>query len=122
MVQALGIGGFFFRAKDPAALAQWYQTHLGIDPAPTGPDMMPWIAQGGVTVYSPFAADTDYFPQDRQFMLNFRIADIDSAIAELTAAGIVCTDVMDMDGVGRFTRIHDPEGNPIELWEPATQQ
>ncbi|SFR36913.1 hypothetical protein SAMN04488005_1038 [Yoonia tamlensis] len=120
MVNVLGIGGVFFRAKDPAALADWYQTHLGIAPAPTSAEAAPWVTETGVTVFSPFAADTDYFPSDKAFMFNFRVADLDAACAELAAAGVTCGDVLAMDGVGRFARIHDPEGNPIELWEPAT--
>lgn len=119
MAQALGVGGVFFRAKDPAALAAWYKTHLGIDPAPTGPDTPPWITEAGVTVFSPFPDDTDYFPADRGFMLNFRVADLETALADLEAAGIEASHREDMDGVGRFARIEDPEGNPIELWEPA---
>ena len=119
MVQVLGIGGVFFRAKDPAALAQWYQTYLGINLVPNGPDDMPWITREGVTIFSPFGQDTDYFPKDRAFMLNFRVADLEAALAELGAAGIAATDRMQMDGVGQFARIHDPEGNPVELWEPA---
>jgi len=119
MAQALGVGGVFFRAKDPAALAAWYETHLGINPAPTSAEAMPWITDAGVTVFSPFAEDTDYFPADRTFMLNFRVADLDAAIADLTAASVACGDVVEMAGVGRFSRIHDPEGNPIELWQPA---
>lgn len=118
MVKVLGIGGFFFRAKDPTALAQWYQTHLGIDPAPTTAAMVPWTSKGGVTVFSPFSEDTDYFPADRAFMLNFRIDNLDAALAELSAAGIESSHAMSMEGVGKFARIHDPEGNPIELWEP----
>lgn len=119
MAQALGVGGVFFRAKDPAALAAWYKTYLGIDPAPTGPDTPPWITEAGVTVFSPFPDDTDYFPADRGFMLNFRVADLETALADLEAAGIEASHREDMDGVGRFARIEDPEGNPIELWEPA---
>lgn len=119
MVQALGIGGVFFRAKDPAALASWYEAHLGINPVPTGPDSPPWVTEAGVTVFAPFAGDTDYFPEDRGFMLNFRVADIEAAVAELEAAGIAVSHRQDMDGIGRFARIHDPEGNPVELWEPA---
>lgn len=119
MVQVLGIGGVFFRAKDPAALAQWYQTHLGINPVPNGPDDMPWITQAGVTIFSPFDQDTDYFPKERAFMLNFRVADLEAAVAELAAAGIAASHQTQMDGVGHFARIHDPEGNPIELWQPA---
>jgi glyoxylase I family protein len=119
MVNVLGIGGIFFRAKDPASLAQWYETHFNINPAPSAPDMAPWITQTGVTIFSPFDEATDYFPTDRQFMLNFRIADLDAAIAELTAAGIACTDILVMESVGRFARVSDPEGNQIELWETA---
>jgi predicted enzyme related to lactoylglutathione lyase len=119
MVKVLGVGGLFFRSKDPRALAAWYQTHLGIDPAPTSETMMPWVTEPGVTVFSPFDEDTDYFPKDRAFMLNFRVENLDEALAELSAAGIESTKVLSMEGVGRFSRIHDPEGNPIELWEPA---
>ncbi|MDB4111892.1 VOC family protein [Yoonia sp.] len=120
MVKVLGIGGLFFRAKDPAALAEWYQKHLGIDPAPTDATMAPWTTETGTTVFSPFDEETDYFAKDKAFMLNFRIENLDAALEELSAAGVECGDPLDMDGVGRFTRIHDPEGNPIELWEPAS--
>lgn len=119
MVKVLGIGGVFFRSKDPSALAEWYQTHLGIDPAPTSPTMMPWITDPGVTVFSPFDEDTDYFPKDRAFMLNFRVENLDALLVELTAAGVESGDILSMEGVGQFARIHDPEGNPIELWEPS---
>ena len=119
MTKALGIGGIFFRSNDPSSLAKWYETHLGILPAPTSAQMQPWITEQGVTVFSPFADDSDYFSQDRAFMLNFRVADLDEAITSLSESGIACSDIVAMDGVGRFTRIHDPEGNPVELWEPA---
>jgi glyoxylase I family protein len=118
MVKVLGIGGIFFRSKDPKALSAWYQTHLGIEPAPTDEKMLPWTTDAGVTVFSPFAHDTDYFSENQSFMLNFRIKDLDAALEELNAAGIESSDIVGMDGVGRFSRIHDPEGNPIELWEP----
>lgn len=119
MVQVLGIGGLFFRAKDPDRLAQWYQTHLGINPAPTQENMQPWTADGGVTVFSPFAHDTDYFPEHQSFMINFRVENLDAALAELGAEGVDNEGVVAMDGVGRFASIYDPEGNKIELWEPA---
>lgn len=119
MVQVRGIGGFFFRAQDPAALAAWYQTHLGINPAPSDPSMQPWVTDAGVTIFSPFDAQTDYFAADRGFMLNFRVDDLDAALAELNAAGIASGEVLIMEGVGKFSRIHDPEGNPLELWQPA---
>ena len=119
MIKVLGFGGFFFRAKDPDALAAWYETYLGINPAPTSATMAPWTTTPGVTVFSPFDAHTDYFPKDHAFMLNFRVDDLCDALAALTAAGIAITEPVTMDGVGSFARIHDPEGNPIELWEPA---
>ncbi|WP_106744504.1 VOC family protein [Yoonia maritima] len=117
MVRVLGIGGVFFRAKDPVALAQWYDEYLGVSPAPTAADMQPWTTEQGVTVFAPFDEGTDYFPKDRAFMLNFRVADLDVACKELKLAGIALGEVVAMDGVGKFVRIHDPEGNPIELWE-----
>lgn len=120
MARVEGFGGFFFRARDPQALAAWYATHLGIDPVPTGPDTPPWMAEGGFTVFAPFAEDTTYFAADKAFMLNFRVADLDAMIASLTAAGIDTTPVQAMEGVGRFTHLQDPEGTPIELWEPTT--
>ena len=112
-----GIGGFFFRARNPDALRDWYVQHLGVGSAPYGA----WETQGGPSVFAPFKADTDYFAADRQWMLNLRVEGLDDLLASLRGAGIeVLTDPeWDMPGVGRFARIHDPEGNPIELWEPA---
>jgi predicted enzyme related to lactoylglutathione lyase len=111
-----GIGGFFFRAKDPDVLRDWYAEHLGVGSAPYGA----WETQAGPSVFSPFAADTDFFPADRAWMLNLRVDGLDDLCAGLRAAGIdVITNAeWDMPGVGRFARIHDPEGNPIELWQP----
>lgn len=111
----LGIGGFFFRAKDPEALRLWYIDHLGVGSAPYGV----WNTQSGPSVFSPFTSDTDYFAADRQWMLNLRVSDLEGLCATLKSNGI---DVMrnedwDRPGVGRFARINDPEGNPIELWE-----
>lgn len=111
-----GIGGFFFRARDPKALGAWYAEHLGVGSAPYGM----WETQGGPSVFSPFAADTDYFAADRHWMLNLRVDDLDGLCASLRAAGIEVASNPEWDapGVGRFARIHDPEGNPIELWQP----
>jgi catechol 2,3-dioxygenase-like lactoylglutathione lyase family enzyme len=113
----MGIGGFFFRSADPGALSAWYQTHLGI--LPNGD----WIQETGPTVFAPFPATTDYFAPDRPFMLNLRVSDLDGLLANLEAAGIAIIRNPDWDagGFGRFARIHDPQGNPIELWEaPAS--
>ena len=111
-----GIGGFFFRARDPEVLREWYAEHLGVGSAPYGQ----WATEAGPSVFSPSKADTDYFAADRQWMINLRVDDLDGLLATLRAAEIaVMTDPdWDMPGVGRFARIHDPEGNAIELWEP----
>ena len=116
MEKALGIGGLFFRSRDPKALTAWYQTHLGIGEPPYGM----WSQEAGPTVFSPFAETTDYFGRDsQQWMLNLRVADMDAMIAQLQAAGIAVETRAEWDSpeMGRFARIHDPEGNPVELWE-----
>lgn len=113
-----GIGGIFFRAVDPAALSRWYETHLGINPAPKNMEMKPWVSNKGVTVFSPFNQETDYFSSDHQFMLNFRVRNLDAMVSQLRNAKISIDREETMEGVGRFARIHDPEGNPIELWQP----
>ncbi|HWA63955.1 MAG TPA: VOC family protein [Caulobacteraceae bacterium] len=115
----VGIGGVFFRASDPKALREWYRTHLGI----AADGGFEWPQQAGPTVFMPFDRDTDYFPADRQWMLNFRVEDLDPLLASLRAAGIEITTNPDWDTpeTGRFARIHDPEGNPVELWQPPAE-
>lgn len=113
MAKAVGIGGLFFRSRDTQALAAWYETHLGV------PGF--WQQAAGPTIYAPFSADSTYFPADKQFMVNFRVDDLDGLIASLTAAGIEVEtrpEEWDTPETGRFARIHDPEGNAIELWQP----
>ncbi|WP_298433949.1 VOC family protein [uncultured Jannaschia sp.] len=115
MERVEGIGGVFIRARDPAALSEWYDTHLGITGTPGQ-----WAPAGGTTVFATFATSDTYFPTDRAVMLNFRVHDLDAMTAQLMAAGIeIRTDPEWDSEVGRFARIHDPEGNPIELWEPS---
>jgi predicted enzyme related to lactoylglutathione lyase len=111
-----GIGGFFFRARDPEALAKWYATHLGVGAGDYGV----WQPQTGPSVFAPFKADTDYFAADKQWMLNLRVENLDGLIAALRDSGIevITKAEWDTPGLGRFARIHDPEDNPIELWEP----
>jgi predicted enzyme related to lactoylglutathione lyase len=111
-----GIGGLFFRARDPQALATWYRTHFGL----TSPDEAVWHQKAGPTVFAPFEADTDYFAADKQFMINLRVDDLDTLITDLRRAGIeVLTDPSwDTPETGRFARVYDPEGNAIELWQP----
>jgi predicted enzyme related to lactoylglutathione lyase len=125
MMPVLGIGGLFFRAQDPDALSAWYRDHLGVgagcvsDGSAT-PDEWSWLTQGGPVVFAPFKATTDYFPAEKQWMLNLRVSDIDALIAALTASDIVVTTKPEWNDpqIGRFARIHDPEGNAIELWQP----
>jgi glyoxylase I family protein len=115
-----GIGGLFFRSHDPKALAEWYQSHLGIDPTPTDYKQPVWQQAAGPTVFTPFAMDTKYFGSPQQaWMVNFRVRNLDAMVAQLRASGIA----VDIDSAvypnGRFARLHDPDRNPIELWEPA---
>jgi glyoxylase I family protein len=113
-----GIGGFMFRAKDPDTLKQWYIDTLGVDV-----QGMVWQQQAGPTVFEPQASDTDYWPSDKQWMLNFRVTDLQGLIADLKAKGVEVEEREEwnaMPEVGTFARVHDPEGNPIELWQPAT--
>ena len=118
MEKVLGIGGFFFRARDPAALGQWYEKHLGIALVPTSYDQEPWQQEAGPTAFAPFPKDTDYFGRAEQaWMINFRVRDLDAMVAQLRAAGIEVEVVAEEYPNGRFARLSDPEGNPIELWQ-----
>jgi predicted enzyme related to lactoylglutathione lyase len=118
--RVLGIGGLFFRSRDPKALSEWYQQHLGIDPTPTQHNHTVWTQAAGPTVFAPFPVDTDYFGSPQQaWMVNFRVRDLDAMAAQLRAADIAVKIYSEKDPSGRFARLHDPEGNPIELWEPA---
>lgn len=122
--RVLGIGGLFFRARDPDALNAWYRDHLGVGAGCSGTGepagAWTWRAQGGDTVFAPFSHDTDYFAADKGHMLNLRVAGLDALVDRLGAAGIAAERRAEWDdpATGRFARIHDPEGNPIELWEP----
>lgn len=115
-----GIGGFFFRANDPKRLAAWYRDHLGLALAPTSYDAAPWRTEAGITVFAPFERDTDYFgDQQKPWMINFRVRDLDAMASQLRAGGVT----VDVDPQaypnGRFAKLTDPEGNPIQLWQPA---
>lgn len=118
MERVTGFGGVFFRARAPERLAAWYRDVLGIDLVPTAADQGPWMAEGGPTIFAPFAEDTEYFRADKAFMLNFKVMDLDAMIAQLQAADIAVKRLDDMPGIGRFAHLCDPEGTPIELWEP----
>ncbi len=110
-----GIGGIFFRSKDNKALAAWYEQHFGINDAK---NYQPWQQEAGPTVFAPFKEDTDYFGRaEQQFMLNFRVTDIDKFIAQLKEAGVKIDEKRMDESYGRFAWVYDPEGNKIELWE-----
>ncbi len=116
-----GIGGLFFRANNPEELSKWYHEHLGVDPVPSNYETLPWHQQSGATVFAPFPEDTDYFGRNEQkWMINFRVHDLEAMCVQLEEAGIEVVRDAEKYPNGRFARLHDPEGNPIELWEPPT--
>ena len=107
--RVLGIGGYFFRSRDPRALALWYDVHLGVGLTPTDYDHGSWRQAEGPTVFEPFPADTTYFGRpEQQWMINFRVSYL---------AAMVEVDEQEYPN-GVFALTHDPEGNPIQLWEP----
>ena len=121
MEKVTGIGGFFFRAKDPKALALWYQQHLGILTIPTSDGETAWQQEAGSTAFTPFPEATKYFGDPQKvWMLNFRVRDLDKMAAQLQASGIEVKIDPQSYPNGRFARLHDPEGNPIELWQPKS--
>ena len=125
--KVLGIGGVFLRADNPARLSAWYREHLvftvtaGGEPAPDG--SYSWKQEAGETVFSFFPRGNNDFPSERPAMINLRVAGLDPLAAKLKAANVEVIRKAEWDhpSVGRFARIHDPEGNPIELWEPPVE-
>jgi predicted enzyme related to lactoylglutathione lyase len=117
MERVLGIGGYFLRAADPEGLSAWYRDCLGLDADDNGL----WQPQAGATVFATFGNETDYFgSREQRTMLNFRVRDLDAMLAQLRAKGAdVAAETQEMDGVGRFGWVTDPEGNRVELWQPV---
>jgi catechol 2,3-dioxygenase-like lactoylglutathione lyase family enzyme len=123
----LGMGGLFFRANDPEALSAWYKEHLGVgggcvaDGVEGEPNDWVWTVGAGPMVFQPFKADSDYFSADKAFMINLRVSGLNEMLDRLRGAGIEVITKAEWDDpmLGRFARIHDPEGNAIELWEQA---
>lgn len=126
MQRVTGIGGIFFKADDPKALAAWYRDHLGLDVNDWGGALFHWGGEGsppGTTVWSPFARDTKYMePGTATFMVNFRVADLDKLLAALRSEGCAVEDRTESSEQGKFGWVVDPEGNKIELWEPPAGQ
>jgi glyoxylase I family protein len=120
MERVTGIGGVFFRAHDPQALTRWYADHLGVPPPPATYEEMPWEQEAGPTVFAPFPNDSEYFRQpDQQWAVNFRVRNLDAMIGQLRQAGIEVDEHEASYPNGRFAELTDPEGTPIQLWEPA---
>ncbi len=120
MERVTGIGGLFFRARDPKALADWYEQYLGVGKVPASYDEASWWQEAGPTVFAPFPKDTDYFGRPEQgWMVNFRVRDLDRIASQLRAAGIPVDIDPEAYPNGRFARLEDPEGNPVQLWEPT---
>ena len=112
MEKVLGIGGLFFRAKEPDVLARWYAEHLGVALPPESYDQRSWEQQQGATVFAPFGADSDYFGRaEQQWMINFRVRDLQAMVAQLTAAGIAVEVDLEHYPNGWFARLADP-GQP----------
>lgn len=124
MAKVTGIGGVFFKAKsDPATLAAWYQTHLGLHLEPWGGAILRWPADTaedqGLTVWSVAKPDTQWFaPSDASFMINYRVDDLDALLAALQGAGVTVVKEKETHENGSFAWILDPDGNKLELWEP----
>ncbi len=117
MEHVAGIGGFFFRSKDPKKMAVWYEENFGINRMKTEGDV--WRQESGVTVFTPFEQGSDYYPKDQQCMLNFRVRSMEKMIAQLKKNGVKIDPESQEDTIGKFAWVYDPEGNKIELWEPA---
>ena len=126
MKHITGIGGIFFKANDPAKLAAWYQKHLGLEVEDFGgvtfrenEASSESPKRQAYTVWSPFPADTDYFaPSEKPFMINFRVAHLDTLLAKLRQEGVSVDERTEKSEFGYFGWLMDPEGNRIKLWEP----
>jgi predicted enzyme related to lactoylglutathione lyase len=128
MKRVTGIGGIFFKAKDPDKLRTWYKQHLGIKLEDFGGYIFKWRhhekpEQIGTTVWSLFPHDTTYFGNNNiPFMINYRVDDLDKVLDALKAEGVQIEGQIEQHQYGRFAWVTDPEGNRIELWEPANEE
>jgi predicted enzyme related to lactoylglutathione lyase len=128
MKRVTGIGGIFFKSRDPSALAKWYADHLGLPVGADGTANIEWREKDrpeevGTTVWAPFKQDTTYFGSSgASFMMNFRVDDLDAVLAALAAEGVEIDPKREDYDYGRFAWIIDPEGNRIELWEPPRKK
>lgn len=126
MKRVTGIGGIFFKSRDPKVLSAWYRDHLGLEVTDWGGVIFRWggpDSPPGMTIWSPFAQDTNYMaPGSASFMMNFRVADLDSLLAALRTEGCNVVDKTETSEQGKFGWVIDPEGNKVELWQPPEGQ
>ena len=128
MKRVTGIGGVFFKSKDPKALGAWYKAHLGIEVEEWGGAAFRWKGtenpEGvGTTVWSPFSAETNYFaPSAAPFMINYRVEDLHALLAALRSEGVQVEDKVEESEYGKFGWVIDPDGNKLELWQPPAGQ
>jgi predicted enzyme related to lactoylglutathione lyase len=124
MKRVTGIGGIFFKAKDPKALQAWYKEHLGVDVQPWGGAAFDWTDDagkpvGGTTAWNIASMQSDQFaPSTAPFMVNYRVADLDALIKALKGEGCNVLEKVDDSEYGKFGWVIDPEGNKVELWQP----
>lgn len=120
MARITGVGGIFFRSSDPKALSAWYRDTLGVAVENWGGALLNSDAPPPHVVWSPFAADSDYFkPSAREFMINFAVDDLDGFLVTLKSKGVEILGRDDSDPNGKFAWIVDPDGTKIELWQPG---
>jgi predicted enzyme related to lactoylglutathione lyase len=123
MKRVTSIGGIFFKCQDPQKVREWYQTHLGLETNQYG-SVFEWrqaddSTKKGFSQWSPFKETTKYFePSTKEFMINYRVANLEALVAELKKEGVTVTDTIETYDYGKFVHIMDIEGNKIELWEP----
>jgi predicted enzyme related to lactoylglutathione lyase len=123
MKKVTGIGGIFFKCKDPKAINEWYKTHLGFDTSPYGTSFE-WrevddSTKKGLTQWTPFAGNTKYFdPSTKDFMINYRVENLETLVEQLKNEGVTIVDKIEDSEYGKFVHIIDVEGNKVELWEP----
>ena len=126
MKKVTGIGGIFFKCKDPKAINEWYKTHLGFDTSPYGTSFE-WreiddSTKKGLTQWNPFAENTKYFePSTKDFMINYRVKNLEALVEQLKNEGVTIVDKIEDSEYGKFVHILDMEGNKIQLWEPKDQ-
>ena len=126
MKKVTGIGGIFFKCKDPNKMNEWYKTHLGFNTTKYGTTFR-WredtdSTKKGATQWAPFAETTKYFePSTKDFMINYRVENLEALVEELKNEGVTIVDKIEDSDYGKFVHILDVEGNKVQLWEPKDE-